>query len=304
MTTAATTFTQHTTTPEERLKRLKELEGVIARGKEVFLEVGRALDEIRKRQLYYPEHETFPAYCEATYPWWPRRTVSRYIVWARVDEILSPIGDTVENEAQARELHRLAETPEAAERVWREVGEQNGGRRTAESLRAAVDRELGLDGIEPGNKGENVHFSSDSDEWYTPSDIVGRVKSALGGEIDLDPCAEEEKKGVPAKGVPAKNYYTKDDDGLSQEWRGRVFMNPPYSEADRWVAKLVEEYEEGCTTAAVVLVPNRSDTAWHARLRAYPRCEIRGRIKFNDESGSPRHSALFASAAFYLQRYS
>lgn len=297
MAATGTRMEAHTTTPEERMARLKELEGVIQRGKEVFLEVGRALDEIRARKLYRPEHATFGAYFMTL--GLPRYAVYRYIVWSRMDAVLSPIGYKIENEAQAREISRLERYPEAAVRVWEEVGAANGGRRTANALKEAIDRELGVE----KKKGKDVHFLSETDEWYTPPDFVRRVERALGGgseagedatTIDLDPCAE---KGT---GVPAKAHYTKDDDGLGKEWHGRVFMNPPYSQADGWVEKLVEEYEAKRTTAAVVLVPNRSDTGWHARLREFPRCEIKGRIKFNDESGSPRHSAPFASVVFYL----
>lgn len=43
---AGTRVEEHTTTPEERKERLKELEGIIQRGKEVFLKVGQALEDI------------------------------------------------------------------------------------------------------------------------------------------------------------------------------------------------------------------------------------------------------------------
>ncbi len=286
---------EHTTTPEERLARLKELEGIIRRGKEVFLEVGRALEEIRLRRLYYPEHETFAAYCEATFPGWPMRRVYRYTAWSRIDDVLRPNGHKLETEAQARQMHRLVDDPETAERVWREVGKATGGKRPSEALREAIDRELGVE-----KKGTDVHFLKESDEWYTPADFVELVERALGGEegddtpIDLDPCAEDGKR------VPAKAHFTEDDDGLSREWHGRVYMNPPYSQADRWVKKLLQEYAEGRTTAAVVLVAARTDTEWYALLREFPRCEVKGRIKFNDATGSPRHSAPFPSVAFYL----
>ncbi|WP_267901234.1 DNA N-6-adenine-methyltransferase, partial [Dulcicalothrix desertica] len=61
-----------------------------------------------------------------------------------------------------------------------------------------------------------------SDNWYTPPYIVELVVQVLG-EIDLDPCAEVGKK------IPAREHYTIDFDGLSKQWHGRVFLNPPYS---------------------------------------------------------------------------
>ena len=59
------------------------------------------------------------------------------------------------------------------------------------------------------------------DEWYTPRWILDTL-----GPFDLDPCAP------PADVRPyeiAPTAYTKDDDGLSREWHGTVWMNPPYS---------------------------------------------------------------------------
>lgn len=58
-----------------------------------------------------------------------------------------------------------------------------------------------------------------SDEWYAPPEIF----EALGLVFDLDPCS-------PGLGhwVPARQIYTKADDGLSQIWTGCVFMNPPF----------------------------------------------------------------------------
>lgn len=59
------------------------------------------------------------------------------------------------------------------------------------------------------------------DDYYTPKDVF----DALGLEFDLDVSAPP--GGVPW--VPAKRYYTLEDDGLTQPWFGRVWMNPPYS---------------------------------------------------------------------------
>lgn len=139
----------------------------------------------------------------------------------------------------------------------------------------------------------SVHFSSNSVQWYTPPHVIERVRRSLGS-IELDPCAEAEKS------VPALNHFTEEDNGLKHEWWGTVYMNPPYGKGDKgivpWVRKLTEEYESGRVTAALALVPARTDTAWFAMLRDYPRCFIRGRLKFSGYD----NSASFPSAAFYL----
>ena len=61
-----------------------------------------------------------------------------------------------------------------------------------------------------------------SDDYYSPKWIF----EALQLEFDTDPAQ-------PIGGVswiPVKKYYTIIDDGLSQPWDGRVWMNPPYSQ--------------------------------------------------------------------------
>ena len=142
----------------------------------------------------------------------------------------------------------------------------------------------------PEVKAESIHFSSETPEWYTPPKILERVKETLGG-VDTDPCAD------PQKSVEASIHYTKGDDGLAQEWRGAVYMNPPYGNSiSDWVKKLTFEYASGNTTAAIALVPARTDTEWFSLLRDFPRCFIRGRLKFSGHE----NSAPFPSCAFYL----
>ena len=74
--------------------------------------------------------------------------------------------------------------------------------------------------------------NSDSDNYYTPPWVF----DSLGLEYDLDVCAPSE----PISWIPAKKTYTIIDDGLAQEWAGRVWMNPPYSNPLPWVRKFIE----------------------------------------------------------------
>ncbi len=67
---------------------------------------------------------------------------------------------------------------------------------------------------------------STSDDYYTPAWIF----EELGIEFDFDVAAPP--GGVPW--IPAKRFYTIADDGLSQPWEGRVWMNPPYSSVTPW----------------------------------------------------------------------
>ena len=148
----------------------------------------------------------------------------------------------------------------------------------------------GRDVLGLAQTGTGVHYSSVSDEWTTPCNIIDLVLEALGS-IDLDPCADE------AHSVQAVHHFVQTDDGLDQDWHGRVYMNPPYGrEIERWVAHLCREYRMGRTTEAIALLPARTDTAWMRRLESYPKCFIRGRLRFgNRKSGAP-----FPSVAVYF----
>ena len=137
-----------------------------------------------------------------------------------------------------------------------------------------------------------VHFSSESAEWYTPQHIIERVCDVLGG-IDLDPCSNSHEH----PNVPAAEHYTAADDGLSKDWRGTVYMNPPYGrDIEPWAQKLAQEFAAGRTTEAIALVPARTDTQWFRILAGFPVCFLDGRLKFSGHE----NSAPFPSALFYL----
>lgn len=108
-----------------------------------------------------------------------------------------------------------------------------------------------------------------SSEWFTPPHVF----TALGVEFDIDVCA-------PLGGVewiPARRFFSAADDGLSQPWEGRVWMNPPYGRAlPTWTDRMAQHAE------GVALVFARTDTAWFHRAveTASALCFIRGRLSF------------------------
>jgi len=82
-----------------------------------------------------------------------------------------------------------------------------------------------------------AHRDPERDECYTPGWIVEWVRGVLGG-IDLDPATCEQAQRT----VRAARYHTLADDGLAQDWAGRVFLNPPWGggQKRRWVDKLLD----------------------------------------------------------------
>jgi len=71
-----------------------------------------------------------------------------------------------------------------------------------------------------------------ADDYYTPKPIF----DALGLTFDIDVCAPT--GGVPW--IPAKKSFDLIIDGLSQDWDGLVWCNPPYSKPGPWIDKFIE----------------------------------------------------------------
>lgn len=136
---------------------------------------------------------------------------------------------------------------------------------------------------------DKVMFSSRSDEWSTPDDLFDKLNRLY--HFDLDPCATDNN-------TKCENYYTKEQDGLVQSWKGaRVFCNPLYGrEVGKWVRKCSTEDTEIC----VMLLPARTDTKWFHEY-IYNKAEIiflKGRLKF----GQSENSAPFPSMVVIFKK--
>lgn len=122
-------------------------------------------------------------------------------------------------------------------------------------------------------------------EWYTPDEYLDAARAVLG-EIDLDPASSD----AAQEKVQATKYFTKETNGLTRDWEGRVWLNPPYAQPfiAEFVSKMVAERRAGRVTAAIMLTHNYTDTAWfhEAAGLADAICFTRGRVKFYDASGA------------------
>ncbi len=155
----------------------------------------------------------------------------------------------------------------------------------------SVDKQL-TELVKPKTEVE-VNVPKSSDCWYTPPHIIGKVIEVLG-EIDLDPCADD------GRHIHARSHFTAADDGLSREWHGRVFMNPPYSCPGVWMNKLQSEVAAGRVTEAIALVPAATDTNWlNPVLKSQPVCFWKGRIRFLDVSYEPKLPARQSHCLIY-----
>ncbi len=121
----------------------------------------------------------------------------------------------------------------------------------------------------------------DGDEWYTPEGIIDAARELMG-EIDLDPATCMAAQKV----IQAVDWYTKEDDGLTQAWMGRIWCNPPYSYPliEKFTQKAISEYDAGHITEGLMLVNNCTDAAWFvAMAERFPLMFTKGRAKFWQE---------------------
>jgi hypothetical protein len=85
-------------------------------------------------------------------------------------------------------------------------------------------------------------------------------------------------------------FYNAEDDGLSKDWKGNVWLNPPYEYplVEKFINKLIVEFNAGRVFQAILLTNNNTDTQWfyNAALNAQCICFTKGRINFNKIDGS------------------
>lgn len=154
----------------------------------------------------------------------------------------------------------------------------------SDTARPAVDL-FGSD-IRPARAFGGVEsHSGGTDEWLTPPSLIAAL-----GQFDLDPCSP-----INRPWPTARKHFTIEDDGLRQQWEGRVWMNPPYAHAGKWLHKLAEH---GTGTAFVFA---RTETrAWHDHV--WPHATglffLRGRVAFHYSDGRQAKSPAAAPSVF------
>jgi hypothetical protein len=139
------------------------------------------------------------------------------------------------------------------------------------------------------------------DNWLTdPKNVLPRVRKCLG-TIDLDPASnivaqqyvqasefcvsnDDYRHALDKLGIDGIPHNLLPDDGLSTDWDGNVFCNPPYSGKliGLFVNKFIDEIVAGNVTRGLFLVNSATDSKWYHSLIQNTTCYLlwKGRIKF------------------------
>lgn len=144
-----------------------------------------------------------------------------------------------------------------------------------------------------------THNPHSSEDFYTPDSLIDRVKRVMGG-IDLDPASHPKANNANALmgriGIGAARIYTIEDDGLAQPWCGRVWLNPPFSDWDKWALKALEEFNSGRVTEMLFLTNGGKQPGagyFDAAMRRAAAICLCGRIKFDGlQKYGPWHNSV------------
>lgn len=144
-------------------------------------------------------------------------------------------------------------------------------------------------GVRRAGIGSHHATTSITDEWITPREILDAL-----GPFDLDPCSPGDRRPWDT----ARNHLSIEDDGLTAPWAGRVWLNPPYSQAGQWLRRLALHGRGTALNFA------RTETAaWFDHVWPYATglLFVKGRLTFHHVDG--RRSGFNAGAPSVLVAY-
>lgn len=140
-----------------------------------------------------------------------------------------------------------------------------------------------------------VYHRTQTDEWETPDAFYAVLDAEFGFVVDA--AASRTNWKCP-------HYWTVGDDGLSKDWAavgGPIWVNPPYSQAAKWLEKAAREARRGALV--VMLTGARTDTRYWWRWVFPEAHEVRflpGRLRFLRD-GKPADSSPFGLAVIVYQ---
>jgi phage N-6-adenine-methyltransferase len=112
-----------------------------------------------------------------------------------------------------------------------------------------------------GGKRSGKDLPYDPDQWSTPQWLFDELNAKY--RFTLDAAASHENHKCPL-------YFTKEEDGLKQSWRGhRVFINVPFSQTEWWLEKAYSE-RDGAFACAIFKAD--TSTKWF-RNKVWPWCK-------------------------------
>lgn len=126
-----------------------------------------------------------------------------------------------------------------------------------------------------GGENQDVGGRQRETRWLTPLELVKPL-----GTFDLDPC------GAPGHNVADATYLLEEgNDGLTDPWFGRVWLNPPYGPSQKpFMRRMVDHHNGTALIFARTETKLFNETVWEAATAIL---FLKGRVTFLDSSGKP-----------------
>lgn len=129
-----------------------------------------------------------------------------------------------------------------------------------------------------------LHHNPKTDLWETPQAFFDALHREF--QFTLDTCAI-------SSNAKCANFISPEQDGLTQDWNGVAWCNPPYGRCvGKWLEKAYLASQAGATVVCLVFA--RTGTRWFhdwvlgkAEVRF-----VRGRLKFGDAKLCAPHDSL------------
>lgn len=175
------------------------------------------------------------------------------------------------------------------------------------------------------NNAQLINQTSSNVEYFTLPKIADTAREFLSG-IDLDPASCPAANQI----IKADNYFTKDENGLSLPWHGRIWMNHPFGKKEAactkpgpkcerlktntrhkchnydfygnkaWIDKLISEYQIANVEEALCITYALTSEAWFQPLMQFPQCFLCPRTNYYGADGQIVKGVTKGSVITYL----
>ncbi len=128
------------------------------------------------------------------------------------------------------------------------------------------------------NEGSNYN-----DLWETPPLVLADAMKQYDIHPTLDVCATFDNNKCDW-------YLGEELDSFDKEWDEDFFMNPPYSEINRWMKRAYEQHKKHNVNALILVFAKTSVKWWHKFVEGKAETHFqKGRIRFLLNGVEPRY---------------
>jgi phage N-6-adenine-methyltransferase len=169
--------------------------------------------------------------------------------------------------------------------------------------------------IDNENPSHKFKHSSVRSDWVTPPYIIEKARTVMG-TIDLDPASDNKTNTDVVK---ATAFYDEKANGLSRQWHGKVWLNPPFgtiqwpnadgnlrecSSQKVWLQYALNQFTRKSVQHMIMLFNAATSQNWFQPLYDHMLCFPVGRISFLDpKSYEPMKGNQYASVIACVTRH-